>query len=381
MVSKVLQFAIVMVIVMMGFAVSFWASSERFRDVNEDQSVAFERMWVAIFKAMLGDFGDLESLNEDPHWVDRVLFFFYVVAMTVMLLNLLIAILSTAHANIAERAETEIKASKVRTMEHYRRIVANDVLPAPLNLVQFLALFPILVIDLCIHRGLYDRLKPTVGRFMGSFVFWAISSPVAIVLGSLLWFISTPTTVINKWDLKISFWKNLYRSVGVVFESLIFVPLALVWLWALGVINGARQIVDLAQGNLLGIQTSFSFFSDTHRRHHSVGEILIMTGGLGVYQLSTCLEDPMSDPEVRRDEENERTTVKHIKLLRNRLEETNADRLADIVARIESAANARERRLEDMVLGAIVNAVDERVDRLEKRLEKRLEDVLMKLAT
>ena len=237
------------------------------------------------------------------------------------------------------------------------------------------------MIDLCIHRGLYDRLKPTVGRFMGSFVFWAISSPVAIVLGSLLWFISTPTTVINKWDLKISFWKNLYGSVGVVFESLIFVPLALVWLWALGVINGARQIVDLAQGNLLGIQTSFSFFSDTHRRHHSVGEILIMTGGLGVYQLSTCLEDPMSDPEVRRDEENERTTVKHIKLLRNRLEKTNADRLADIVARIESAANARERRLEDMVLGAIVNAVDERVDRLEKRLEKRLEDVLMKLAT
>ncbi|CAN0000993.1 unnamed protein product, partial [Ascophyllum nodosum] len=56
MVSKVLQFAIVMVIIMMGFAVSFWASSERSRDVNEDQSVAFELMWVAIFKAMLGDF-------------------------------------------------------------------------------------------------------------------------------------------------------------------------------------------------------------------------------------------------------------------------------------------------------------------------------------
>ena len=99
MVGKVFQFAIVLIIVMMGFVVSFW---------DEAETESFEVMWVAVFKAMLGDFGDVEDLTTDPDWVDRVVFVLYLVVMTVMLLNLLIAVLTIAHANIEERAEMEI---------------------------------------------------------------------------------------------------------------------------------------------------------------------------------------------------------------------------------------------------------------------------------
>lgn len=53
-----------------------------------------------------------------------------------MLLNLLVAMLSTSHAQVQDDAGRELKVSKARTVAHYRWFVDNDLLPAPFNLVQ-----------------------------------------------------------------------------------------------------------------------------------------------------------------------------------------------------------------------------------------------------
>ena len=57
---------------------------------------------------------------------------------------------------------------------------------------------------------------------------------------------------------------------------------------------------------------------------------LQLLAGLGVGELQKYLDDPMSDPDVRRDEETRATTVEHVKLLRNRLEATTKDHIDEL---------------------------------------------------
>lgn len=57
---------------------------------------------------------------------------------------------------------------------------------------------------------------------------------------------------------------------------------------------------------------------------------LELFAGIGVGELQKYLEDPMSDPDVRRDEETRATTVEHVKLLRNRLEATTKEHIDDL---------------------------------------------------
>ena len=56
-------------------------------------------------------------------------------------------------------------------------------------------------------------------------------------------------------------------------------------------------------------------------------------------ELQRYLDDPMSDPDVRRDEETRTTTVEHIKLLRNRLEATTKEQIDGLQAYLVRATN------------------------------------------
>lgn len=60
--------------------------------------------------------------------------------------------------------------------------------------------------------------------------------------------------------------------------------------------------------------------------------VALKSSGLEVPELQRYLDDPMSDPDVRRDEETRATTVEHIKLLRNRLEATTKERVDELQA-------------------------------------------------
>ena len=57
-------------------------------------------------------------------------------------------------------------------------------------------------------------------------------------------------------------------------------------------------------------------------------------GGLTVGELQDCLEDPMSDPQVRQDETTRPATVEHVKQLRDRIEKTNFANLEMVEKRL-----------------------------------------------
>lgn len=53
-----------------------------------------------------------------------------------MLLKFMIAILSTAHAQVEANVGTEPRSSRARIFDDYRAVVKEDMFPAPFNLVS-----------------------------------------------------------------------------------------------------------------------------------------------------------------------------------------------------------------------------------------------------
>lgn len=76
-----------------------------------------------------------------------------------------------------------------------------------------------------------------------------------------------------------------------------------------------------------------------------------MHTALKASELQLFLDDPMSDPDVRRDEETRATTVEHIKLLRNRLEATNKEHMEELRACLVRTTGDISRQLERAGLG------------------------------
>lgn len=60
----------------------------------------------------------------------------YLIIMAVMLLNLLIAVLSTAHAEVDRNAEKEFHLARAKIILQSGEDVLNDVLPPPFNLIK-----------------------------------------------------------------------------------------------------------------------------------------------------------------------------------------------------------------------------------------------------
>lgn len=127
------RFAVVLLVVILGFTLSFHVL---FR--TDD---TYGRTCLNLFKAMLDVVGS-NDISEDRYEscyssVATVLPVVYrLVTITIVLLNLLVAILSTSHAQVQEHADQEYKVLKARLIKHYRVVVQDDVLPASFNVVQ-----------------------------------------------------------------------------------------------------------------------------------------------------------------------------------------------------------------------------------------------------
>lgn len=99
--------------------------------------------WLDVFKAILGEVGLFdEFVGRRYEIAATLLLVFYLVVITVMLLNLLIAVLSTMHSKVQESAEREFKVSKARLIQYDRVIVHEPFIPSPFNLVQFVVSLP-----------------------------------------------------------------------------------------------------------------------------------------------------------------------------------------------------------------------------------------------
>eukprot|EP00752_Nemacystus_decipiens_P011600 g10301.t1 len=135
MISELAKFGIIIVIIMFGFAMSFYAL---FRDVD-----TFGHTFLTLFKGMLGEVGFFDEFQDNEFdEVATALFVIYLVVISIMLLNLLIAVLSTAHATVQGKAEQEFRVSRARLIGHYRLVVDEHLLPPPFNLVQLVVSLP-----------------------------------------------------------------------------------------------------------------------------------------------------------------------------------------------------------------------------------------------
>lgn len=86
MTKEIAKFAVVMVVVMVGFAVSFHTI---FHETN-----TFGETFLVLFKAMLGDVGFFEEFSGGRYdAVATFLLVLFLFTVTVMLLNLLVAVL------------------------------------------------------------------------------------------------------------------------------------------------------------------------------------------------------------------------------------------------------------------------------------------------
>lgn len=303
MMREMLRFGVVLLVVVLGFTLSFHAL---FR--TDD---TFGRTLLNLFKAMLGEVGFFDEISEVRYEnryksVATVLLVAYLVIITIVLLNLLIAVLSTKHSEVQEHADKEYKVLKARLIKHYRFVVQDDLLPSPFNLVQ--APF---------------RWHDGAKRRVGYVVFWLVVGLTSVAGGGLLWMVSAPlipspfpTTYLLR-DRCFPGCQRVSKCVEYVVllaRRLVVCPLHLLGLWLTCPLVCVRLL--FSGGWRRPERTDNSY----RRRPVRVDEMLRKANEPTVHQLLKFLIDPLSDDKVREDERKKATTVEHVKLLRYRLE-------------------------------------------------------------
>lgn len=398
-----------MVIVMMGFAMSFFALFRESCTVGSFRT--YSETSISLLRAMLGEtklFDDFtvapaccdvgigsllaEELNcsEFPaeccdsvrgdHFdgvVGKALLVSYLVLMGIILLNLLIAVLSEAYVDVRENIEIESKVSRALVIQHYVQAVEEDMLPSPLNLVQSVVSLTAMVIGFCMNKPGYLRKAEF---FAGSSLFWLVSGLFAVAAGSVLWLFS--------WLKGIMIFcrrrrpsNHLGAPVPIATQTAVLLcgvamPLLLVYKWLWGSTLGA--LMKFCKGGAWAQQGTAGYCEIRGRQYDDgiVGKALkLAPGGLSVQQLREYLANPMNDPDVQRDEESRETTVEHIKLLRDRLEDTVRQRVSELES---STAN----RMVDFQTGVetkVGDVVDARLGELSQKvagLDDKLERIL-----
>lgn len=147
MLSLFMRFSLFVIVIMFSFAVAFYVFF--FTCYEHDELVqggygTVERSMLTLFFAMLGDF-DIDVLLmardtcERPTWTNGAsvgLMILYLVIMSILLLNLLIAILSTAHAEVHQQDKDEFHLARSRAIQQNWLAVQDDRLTIPLNLLR-----------------------------------------------------------------------------------------------------------------------------------------------------------------------------------------------------------------------------------------------------
>lgn len=377
MTATLLRFGFVMVVVMIGFAMALHVL---FRDLD-----TFGQTFLHLFKAMLGDTAYFDEFSGERYdWVATILLVVYLFIVAIMLLNLLVAILSTSHAQVQDNVGREFKVAKARIVQHYRLVVDEDVLPAPFNLVQ-LAVSPFIMLlcylcgcsrgannhgtlrqaDQSTERETDDRSAANMyrcaRRAFGQVVFWLLLGPIAVAGGALLWVISgfpyaqyafytlreeeidfiiyrlEHLTEINWDDEGVRGWLlHACCYIGIFLWCIAAAPLCLLGLW---VKASARVLAPCCfEKNSNGDRGS------SRRVSKPTIESMLTKGpgGVGADKLREFLEDPMNDDDVRQDEKDRPTMVEHIKLLRNRLETTTKNELKELRNNVASKMEVHE---------------------------------------
>ncbi|CAM9941728.1 unnamed protein product, partial [Choristocarpus tenellus] len=227
MIGELLQFAVLLSVVLVGFAITFWALfnpsySVLFIDYNcpanvsttspsfyhplQDDFGDFFTSLATMFQVMLGNFNfsifdEYEDCEKPPlSSVGKILLVIFLIIMAILLLNLLIAVLSTAHSNIYSNVEKEFLHARTRIMTEAGKSVKKGILPPPLNLIPSAVGFVIdtpamLQHSSSTHVSVRNSQSPLsesntwhiINMTMGTLLFSLSMGLVALVLSCLLW--------------------------------------------------------------------------------------------------------------------------------------------------------------------------------------------------
>ena len=431
------RFALILLVVILGFAMALFSL---LRDAD-NFTFHFGDIMLLLFKTLLGDVEAFEEFSDTAgnrySFAGNLLLVLYLVVMTIMLLNLLIAVLSTAHAKVEMNADKELEVAKVRVVEHYRLIVALDILPAPFNLVQiiFMKLLPFVFTRQPEKR---DTICREIGQTVGQVFFWLVLSPVVVIVGTLLWIASSVytlfvpaadlvnrvpsastlreslsggspfkrflTSLLSLYSLlfpgreslqsakRLAKFKAIRLHIGVGGVCALGAPLCLLFLWLREPCLEVFQFIARLTCRRRESRRIHSSNEDSVEAHEQSTSMLdakvhsiLESTGLVASELQKYLDDPMIDPKVRPDEVELGATVEHMKLLRNvlndrvdRLEKKMDDRGEGLEKKFSDRVDCLEKKVGDLGEG-LEKKFRDRVDCLEKNFSGRIDSLDKKM--
>eukprot|EP00903_Cladosiphon_okamuranus_P021649 g19903.t1 len=229
MLSQTLRFGVFIVVVMAGFGLAFHAVfflCDAYTDLGENFGT-FASALLYVFEAPLGefDFGVFNNVTEQcPNHPspgqasDAGIFLLvaYLLVLAIIMLNLLIAVLTTTHGEVHENGEKEFHLARTRLIQQSARAVAYGRVPPPFNLLQLVSGFVVDAVIECIWwgaklQGFLERscrrrdvdkivYAPITSKYgwhtfdgmMQRFAFAFAMGLVAVALNGLLWVFSLP---------------------------------------------------------------------------------------------------------------------------------------------------------------------------------------------
>lgn len=348
MATELAQFAVIMGVVMIGFAVSFFSLFREVRDVS------FRESWLDVFKAMLGEigvFGDFSNTRFDN--VASFLLIVYLIIMSIILLNLLIAVLSTVHSSVEENIL--LRVTKARLYKYYRWVVQSDSLPPPFNLLQLAVVLPLKLFDFAFK----SKTNTCATRVVGRVTFWLVMGPIAVFGGSLLWWVSMPKAVAIAWSTPVAGPPSMASKVGRSFICVMWctvgVPICLTYSWL-------AQVVSVIDGSVRALEAAHP------RRPFKISVDVMLkeaTGGKGIADLRRFVKDPLTNAGSCLNNQNRTLTIEHLQLLQEHLEATVTKRIEEL-----------DTSLEEKMVNITGKTIDARISQLEEKVDNLLARLL-----
>lgn len=130
MMKESILFFVLLAVVILGFLQGFLGL-----DASDGKSEATKHILISLLKAVVGASGFEDVENLVPPYAS-VLYYIYTFALTVILMNILIALYSTAYAAIVENATDEYFALVAQKTLRYVRAPDADLYVPPFNLIE-----------------------------------------------------------------------------------------------------------------------------------------------------------------------------------------------------------------------------------------------------
>ncbi|CAN0415828.1 unnamed protein product, partial [Discosporangium mesarthrocarpum] len=182
--STLAYFSGILVVVMLGFALTFYSLFRfpQYGNLDDHKFNGFRSSLLTMFEALLGDFDFEDPFVHSQHGqMGKTLLGLYLTVMTIIFLNLLIAVLSTEHSKVDCNAEKEANLSRALMIHKYSCNVEKDRIPAPFNLFQL----PLRL------AGDGSRDRDSSCRAVGHFFFWLVMGSLGTFAGMIFSAVST----------------------------------------------------------------------------------------------------------------------------------------------------------------------------------------------